>query len=206
MRNLLCAFGLLAAVPLAANAAVIYSSDFEANDGGWEATADWDPVGDWEWTDSYDFNNYGGAYNPPPNAYSGTGLWGTVVNGDYTNAGGSSFLSQTFDLTGYTDVEMSFANWAEVFYSFDTAELYINGDLVYERDTSDAPTDWEIITIDMSAYDNMAGVEVVFELYASTVVERAGWYIDDVSITGVPSPGALALLGLGGLVARRRRR
>jgi hypothetical protein len=191
-------------LPVIASGAVIYSSDFEADDGGWDATADWDPVGDWEWGD-YRIDDYVGGYNPPPAPYSGSKLWGTVLHGDYTNSGGSSFLSQTFDLTGYTDVEMSFANWAEVFYSFDTAELYINGDLVYERDTDAAPTDWEIITIDMSAYDNMAGVEVVFELYATTVVERAGWYIDDVMITGVPAPGALAVLGLAGLARRRRR-
>ncbi|QKK07241.1 MAG: PEP-CTERM sorting domain-containing protein [Planctomycetota bacterium] len=35
---------------------------------------------------------------------------------------------------------------------------------------------------------------------------RVGWYIDDVAIRGVPAPASAALLGLGGLVATRRRR
>ncbi|MBC7773539.1 MAG: PEP-CTERM sorting domain-containing protein [Pyrinomonadaceae bacterium] len=34
----------------------------------------------------------------------------------------------------------------------------------------------------------------------------AYWYLDDVSVALVPAPGAAALLGLGGLVATRRRR
>jgi len=183
---------------------VIYSSDFESDNGGWVATATWDPVGDWEWG-VYDRDAYSGSYNPPPAAYSGTHLWGTVLEGDYTNAGGDSFLSRTFDFTGYSGVEMTWANWAEVFYEFDLAELYVNGDLLYERTTSSPPADWEIETVDLSAYDGMANVEIVFQLHATTVVNRAGWYIDDVMITAVPAPGTLALLGLGGVFIRRRR-
>jgi hypothetical protein len=34
----------------------------------------------------------------------------------------------------------------------------------------------------------------------------AYWYLDDVSVNVVPAPGSLALLGLGGLFAGRRRR
>ncbi len=192
------------ALPAAANADVIYSSDFEADDGGWTADATWDTVGDWEWGE-YDFGLYTGGYNPPPAAYSGTHLWGTVLHGDYTNSGGESFLRQTFDFSGYLDVEMKFANWAEVFYSFDTAILYANGAVVYERTVSDPPAAWEIISLDLSAYDGMSSVEFVFELHASTVVERAGWYIDDLTITGIPAPGTAVLLGLAGLALRRRR-
>ncbi len=34
----------------------------------------------------------------------------------------------------------------------------------------------------------------------------AYWYLDDVSVTCIPAPGAAALIGLGGLFAARRRR
>ena len=204
MRKYIVVFAILAMLPVIASASVIYCTDFEADDGGWVATSDWDPVGDWEWGE-YRIDDYAGAYNPPPAAYSGTKMWGTVLHGDYTNAGGYSWLSQNFDFTGLVDIELEFASWAEVFYSFDTAKLLVNGDVLYERDTSDAPTDWELFTIDMGAYDGMASVDITFELYASTVVERAGWYIDDVCITGVPGPASLALLGLAGLARRRRR-
>ncbi len=170
----------------------LYSNDFEDNDGGWVATATWDPVGDFEWGD-YDIGCFVGPEGTaPPGANSGTKMWGTKLCADYTNAGGESFLSQTFDLTGYVNSTLEFASWVEVFYSFDTAMLKVNGDVLYERTVTDAGP-WEVLEIDLSAYDNMANVEVVFELHASTVVARAGWYIDDVSIEADPDIACLNL-------------
>ena len=46
-----------------------------------------------------------------------------------------------------------------------------------------------------------------FQLSAGAVTDIAnGLYVDDVSLTQVPAPASAALLGLGGLVATRRRR
>lgn len=205
MKALLLAAGAALGLSLAAQADIIYFSDFETDGGGWVATATWDDRGDWEWTNTYDGTQYQGGSAAPLNAYSGTGLWGTVLYDDYTNSGGETFLSQTFDFTGYTGVEMNWMTWNNAFYSWDTTKVYVNGDMVWDYGYyNDAPT-WEMASIDLSAYDGMGSVEIVFELHASTVVEKAGWYIDDVAITGVPAPGALAVLGLAGLVSRRRR-
>jgi MYXO-CTERM domain-containing protein len=44
----------------------------------------------------------------------------------------------------------------------------------------------------------------IFGSGAGSNVNQVGW--DNISITAVPAPGALALIGLGGLVAARRRR
>ena len=135
----------------------------------------------------YDFANYTGDARPPPAANSGDFLWATILYADYTNSGDTSVLSQDFDLTGFVSAEMKFANWAEVFFNFDTAQVLVKtGDLIYERDTSAPPTAWEEITVDLTPY---AGdiAQVRFELFASTVVDRAGWYIDDVSIIGTRS-------------------
>jgi hypothetical protein len=159
-----------------------YFADFESDDGGWVASASWDPVGDWEWTDSYDFGSYSGANTPPPAAYSGDGLWATVPHGDYTNSGGYNYLSQTFDFTGFTNAEISWYNWCDVFYSFDTSKLFVEGVEKWDWGTSTPSSDWSFETVDLSAWDGQASVEIVFELYATTVVEKAGWYIDDVTI------------------------
>lgn len=97
---------------------VIYSSDFENDPGGWISGG----FGDWE-HGVYDVANYTGIHSPPPSAFSGDFVWGTVLNGDYTNSGETSSLSQTFDLTGYSTANLSFQSWAEVFYSFDLGEL-----------------------------------------------------------------------------------
>ncbi|MCF7793961.1 MAG: lamin tail domain-containing protein [Candidatus Cloacimonetes bacterium] len=160
----------------------VYWSDFESDDGGWIPSADWDPVGDWEWTDSYNIANYTGAFNPPDAAYSGTGMWGTIINGDYTNAGGYSFLSQTFDFSSVTDATMSFWYWGEMWGSWDYCELWVNGDVVFSVD--DENPLWQYQEVDLSAYNGLSSVNIEFAFYATTVVNRAGMYIDDVLITG----------------------
>ncbi len=177
----------VAAMALAggAYAEEIYSTDFESDDGGWTATADWDPVGDWAHGE-YNFSDYTGGYNPPPAANSGSSLWGTVLHGDYTNAGGTSSLTQRFDFSGHSNVTLEFANWVEVFYAFDLATVVVNNSVVYERLTSDPPAAWEVVSVDLSAFDGMSSVDISFDLYATTVVERAGWYVDDIVIAGDP--------------------
>ncbi|MFO8144247.1 MAG: carboxypeptidase regulatory-like domain-containing protein [Candidatus Syntrophosphaera sp.] len=189
--------------------------DFEMNDGGWIPTADWDPVGDWEWTDSYDFNDWtntgstGTNVNPPPNAYSGTGMWGTVINTNYTNAGGFSFLTKEISLAGVSNAEMRFWSWENVFGNFDYCQVAINGTVVWGPSWEYSGTTWTERVIDLSAYDGQSNVEVQFQMWATTVVNYAGWYIDDVyigpaqtrAITSAPSVMPDYLLGLTELEA-----
>ncbi|MBW6515296.1 MAG: carboxypeptidase regulatory-like domain-containing protein [Candidatus Cloacimonetes bacterium] len=167
-----------------------YFSDFENDDGGWEATADWHPVGDWEWANNYDVNNW---YNsgsdtatPPPFAYSGTGLWGTVIFTNHTNSGGFSYLSQTFDFTTFTDATMIFWSWNDSFGNFDYGQVRVNGQIVWGPAWDYTNTQWQEVVIDLSAFDGLSEVEIVFEHYATTVVNYAGWYIDDVYIGSEP--------------------
>jgi len=164
--------------------------DFETTDGGWVPTADWDPVGDWGWSNTYDVGNYTGSHTPPDEAHSGTGLWATVVNGDYTNAGGTSYLTKIFDFSSITDAYLRFWSWSDIFGSFDYGQVVVNGDILLTVDTYN-PTSWDYFDLDLSAYDGMSDVQICFSFYATTVVEYAGWYIDDVDIPGGggPSPG-----------------
>ncbi len=156
--------------------------DFENDDGGWIPSTDgWDPEGDWEWTNTYDVTNYTGSYNPPPTAYSGTGLWGTIIYGDHTNSGGYTYLSQTFDFTDVVDGQLAFYSWLEAFGAWDYGQIEVNGDIVWGPEWG-TPTDWELVEISLSAYDGLDEVEITFAFYATTVVNRSGWYIDDVLI------------------------
>ena len=162
--------------------------DFELWDGGFVPTADWDPVGDWEWTAEYDATQYiPTTHPPPPAAHSGTGLWATKIYDLYTNAGGISFLRKTVNLAGYTEVELSFYSWFDVFGDFDHTEIYANGVEVWSRDLSTISTDWEYIVVDLTDFAGDSEVELSFEFYATTVVNYAGWYLDDVYI-GAPQP------------------
>jgi len=104
-----------------------------------------------------------------------------------------------------------------VFGSFDFNQVVVNGDIVASTNEGDADyllanetgsdgSEWVLESIDISDYDGLANVTIEFRMWATTVVNRPGWYLDDVAITGLPAPGALALLGLAGLAGCRRRR
>jgi len=159
----------------------VYASDFEADDGGWVPSATWgDLVGDWEW---------GVPTSGPGAAHSGQNVWATKLDAGYTNADGTSALTRTFDLTALSSVTLSWWQWVEVNYTWDTARLTVNGDVLYERSSSAATPDWEQQSVDLSAYAGLAAVEVRFELYATDVVERDGWYLDDVAIEAAGGSG-----------------
>jgi len=196
----------LAAVTLmagASRAATFYQSSFEGTDGGWVASGSGSFAGDWE---------RGVPTTGPGAAFDGQEVWATVLDGNYTDSGEFSFLTQSFDLSNALTAELSWWQWVEIFYDFDTAKLIVNGDTLYERTTRDPTPDYEQQIVDLTPYVG-GSVDVTFELFATTVVNRPGWYVDDVKIEGtlVPEPSTFALCGMAGLVgligvARRRRR
>jgi len=168
---------------------------FEIDDGDWTATSDWDPVGDWAWTNEYDVNNYTGANNPPPTAHSGTGLWATVPNGDYTNSGGYSYVSKTVDFDDVEAPYMTFWYWSDINGAWDYCDVSVNGDILLTIDTYPG-TEWEYVELDLSAYVGLSDVEINFMFYATTIASRAGLYIDDIEISesspGYPWPISLS--------------
>ena len=183
--------------------------DFENNDGGWIPTASWDPVGDWEWTNEYDVANFVDSYGstsviPPPACYSGTGMWGTKINTNYTNSGGSNYLSKTFNLAGINNPELRFWSWENVFGNYDYCQVNVNGTLVWGPSWDYTNTQWRERVINLSAYAGQSDVEITLEMFATTVVNYAGWYIDDVYVgpaldRAVASAPAIAPVWMSGL-------
>lgn len=169
-----------------------YFNDFEADNGGWEAVG----FGDWEHGEvqSGVGNQCGNPDDPEPDgAFSGSNAWATILDGCYSNSGDNSILSQTFDFSGLdAPIQMTVQQWLHVFGSFDTAELRVNGDQVFFEDSSTASDDWAPLTIDLSDYAGEAAVEIEFDVSASTVVNRAGWYIDDLQIQSCEAAGGPA--------------
>lgn len=206
--NILAIATVIIALSQPAVADVIYESSFEGTDGGWVGT------GDWERGVVSIATSFPGSNSPtlvaPGAAADGIEAWATNLDGPYADSGSDSVLSQTFDLTNYSDAFLSWKQWIQVFVPFDTAEVFVNGDLLYERSTTAETIVYEPIALDLTAYTGGLAL-VEFNLYASNVVNRAGWYIDSVSLTGtptvVPEPatGSLLLLaGLAGLARKRR--
>ncbi len=179
----------------------VYFSDFESDGGGFVGTGDWErgiPIG----VNGAGLGGYGGP--EPTGGYSGSYVWGTVIGGLHSPSMVSS-LSITIDATGWTGLALSFQEWLDSGgNTFDTAEVFVNGSRISLRDGG--PTNgWRAVSFDLSGFDNSI-FDLEFRFTATTVVERVGWYIDDVAVSGVPAPSALALLGLGGVMVGRRRR
>ncbi len=162
--------------------------DFELSNGDWVASSSWtDPVGDFEWSNTYDVANWAPTYTgtnvvPPPNAYSGTGMWGTKINTNYTNSGGFNYLSKTFNLAGIANPQLRFWSWENVFGNFDYAQVSINGTVLWGPSWDYSATQWRERIVDLTPYAGMAEVVIRFEMWATTTVNYAGWYIDDVYV------------------------
>ncbi|MBN1295133.1 hypothetical protein JXA80_00035 [bacterium] len=183
----------------------VFFENFEADDGGLIGTLDWE-WGDYAWTGTLcDSANY-----PPPAAFSGNRMWGTVLNDCYVNRGNNtgyntcvngntaddSILTFTVDLTGYTDGTLTFYEWFDVFLTWDWVEVYVNGTVVFQHcgTSFSQPTAWVLQTIDLTPYAG-GPVTVAFHLMTSTVINHAGWYLDDIRIsttgsapTATPTP------------------
>ncbi|HPI26762.1 MAG TPA: hypothetical protein PLO57_09910, partial [Candidatus Cloacimonadota bacterium] len=111
-------------------------------------------------------------------------MWGTRINTNYTNSGGFNYLTKTFNFGGLSNAQMKFWSWENLFGDWDYAQVSVNGTLVWGPSWDySGGTQWRERIIDLSAYDGMSEVVVRFEMYATTTVNYAGWYIDDVEIS-----------------------
>jgi len=175
-----------------------YFSDFEADNGGLIATGDWE----WGMPVGADGAALGGsASSEPLGGFSGDNVWGTVLGGLHSAGTTSTLTLAGVDLG--SAIELSFWEWSDSgSNSFDMASVLVDGTEVYLSDgnSNDA---WRQISIDLSSFSGTG--DITFQFTTTTVVDRTGWYIDDLRVA-VPSPGAAAVLGLGGLMAVRRRR
>ncbi len=164
--------------------AIVFSSDFETGDGGLVASGypDWEhgPIG----TQLLDiictstFTNTVGAH-------SGSQGWGTVLRDCYHNSGDTSVVSLTVDLSdpAYTGAELKFWHWWEVFTNFDFTFIRVNGQQVYLNNSQQLSTGWVQQTIDLTPFLGLSTVQIGFHLYATTVVNKAGWYLDDMEVS-----------------------
>ena len=162
--------------------------DFEFDNGGWVPSSDWsNPLGDWEWTNTYDVSNYTDidtyyADTPPTEAHSGTGMWGTVIDGGYTNANGWSYLRKTFNLSECANPVLDLWHYMDGYNNWDYGLIKVNGNTVWGTIASAVFMPWQRLTIDLSAYGNQNNVEISFEWFATGTVSYAGWYLDDIYV------------------------
>jgi len=185
--------------------ATVFFSNFDTDNGGLVGNLDW------QWGATYAWAGTGcsGTVNQPTAPHSGTGMWGTVLNGCYNNLGNNtgyatcsnttpgddSILTLTVDLTNHSAATLSWYEWTDVFSSWDWVEVRVNGTSVFAPCPPSfvAPTAWVQQTASLTPF--VGGIVTIeWHLLASTVVNYAGWYIDDVLVDGTPVPVELQSL------------
>ncbi|MCK9158710.1 MAG: carboxypeptidase regulatory-like domain-containing protein, partial [Candidatus Cloacimonas sp.] len=157
------------------------ADDFEINDGGWISSG----YGDWEWG-HYNVANYvdidTSSDTPPASAHSGTGMWGTVLEGGYANSNAWSYLRKTVNLQNISNPILSFWHYMDGYNSWDYGIIKVNENIIWGNSSSAVFMPWQELVLDLTAYANQSAVEISFEWFATATVSYAGWYIDDLYV------------------------
>ncbi len=158
--------------------------------------------------------------------FTSFGTGATSLGGTDLNAQASVLAGDSLGLSGmshngaFAQIDLSTAGMADLSLSFATrrtatgfsnnrVEAWIGGSWTLVSTFSGPTTTWEVITVDLSALNalenGLASLRLVFDGATSG---SGNIRIDNLTIEGsaVPVPGAVALLGLAGVLGTRRRR
>ena len=149
-----------------------------------------------------------------PGDVSGRGAAFRVGDDAHNNG---SYAQFAFDATGYGDLALTFATKTTAGTGFTSMDIQVSGNgtdfttvqtLTNLRDDAN----WLVKSIDLSGINMLennadAAIRIVF-FGGDAANPTANTRVENFIIQGsvVPTPGSVALLGLGGLAATRRRR
>lgn len=174
----------------------IFCSDFEDDNGGFThelvAGDQQEGADDWMWGSPI------GMGGDPDEAASGNYVWGNDLgggnyNGEYQNDKWNRLTSPAIDVSGYSQVVLSFHRWLQVEDGFyDQAQVLANGEVIWnnhgtEYDIGDEhhqDDQWspQSILVDASGIDEM---NFAYEIISDQGLSMGGWNIDDFCVLGV---------------------
>jgi hypothetical protein len=163
-----------------------YYEDFETGDGGWVPSG---PTSNWEFGTivAGTFRNCGYTafpYPEPTGAHSGTKVWGTILDGCYTNFSGGTSLSKSFDFRAVPkSIELRWWQWFHIFEPYDNARVLVNGVEVWRIPNNLATNGWVQQRVSLSGFAGQPELTIQFVLEATSEVNRMGWYLDDIEIS-----------------------
>ena len=169
----------------------IYSSNFEADDGGLTAGG----TLSWEW---------GAPTSGPGNAHSGAKVWATNLNGNYSNYEDGYLNLPSIDLSsfvGQTPV-IEWWQWLQSELDFDFASLEVSKDgggawdVVYGPVDGSVDLSWSQHTLILNPSYAVSDLRVRFHFTSDYIVNYPGWYVDDLRVgvgDCVPQAGGLVV-------------
>lgn len=163
--------------------------NFERDAGGLKSEKiEPDSVDPWEW---------GSPSSGPQSATSGIRVWGTTLAGDYSESASGVLVTPWFKFPGASLVELRFSSWFErsragsAGRATAVVELQTSASAEWQSLISvSAESRWTQVGARLSEYSNRS-VRLRFRFtnfayYSESAEETgAGWYIDDLRITGL---------------------
>ncbi len=140
----------------------------------------------------------------PTKGHSGHGVWGTKLNDCYSGLGNNSKVDEKKGTCAnsnpaddsilklkvsipakWTKATMTYWSWEDLNSPYDWGEVRVGHKPVNQLCSKSytKPTAWVKRTVDLSAHTGKT-VEIGFHFMASQWVNYAGWYIDDLAISG----------------------
>ncbi len=167
--------------PLTKSSKALILWDFEADSGNFDAPPYYVTVGAWQW---------GTPTAGPAGAHSGVNCWGTNLSGDYDPNSDWRLESDVFNLSGYSNVYLTFWHWYSTESGYDTCRLEVSSDggVTWTEIAKWAGSSggWVQEKIDVSAYAS-SSFAFRFRLTSDGSVQYEGWYVDDIELVELAS-------------------
>ncbi len=114
-------------------------------------------------------------------------------SGNYASNANASLTSSSIDLTGVYEAHLTFWHRYNLEQGFDDGhlEVSLNGGTTWTTLASytGAVSSFQKAEFDLTPYAGSPAVLVRFRLESDSSIQRDGWYIDDVSLSGMRTPG-----------------
>ncbi len=169
---------------------IIFSEDFEENNGGFVKGVTSGTANDWEW---------GIPTSGPNTAASGEKLWATKLAGNYTASNNSYIESPAIVIPEDKNPVLTFNHWydfegtttwydyGKVMISSDNGATWINVTPGAKGQYGTRLQTWLTEEIPLGGY-NGETIKIRFFFYSDSSVFYSGWYVDDVSVIGLNIP------------------